>query len=188
MDPSEAREHLDLVDRILTEADRSMCVIGDVFVVWGLVAAAVDVVFQLVSTGRTSGWLGWLPVVLIPAAIAYTVVRAIQAKNSSDRLTTAGREYLNVVWVVFGLMAVAQSAAFHLFPGWSGSALWTLGGAIITVYVGMHGSRAAMLGGIVLLASLIVASFVPAYCGWILAAGMLLGYAGFGIAAMVHDA
>lgn len=187
MDPSEAREHLDLVDRILTETDRSMCVIGDVFVVWGVVAAAIDVVFQLVMTGRTPGWWAWLPLVLVPAAIAYTVVRSIQAKGSSDRLTTVGREYLNVVWVVFGLMAVVQSAAFHLFPGWAGAALWSLAAAIITLYVGMHGDRAGMLGGVVLLASMIVASFVPAYCGWILAGGMLLGYSGYGVAAMIYD-
>jgi hypothetical protein len=186
MDPSEARQHLDLVDRILTETDRSMCVIGDVFVVWGLVAAGIDVTFQLALTGRAPGWWQWLPLALIPLGIAYTIVRSIQAKNSSDRLTTVGREYLNVVWVVFGLMAVAQTAAFHLFPGWSAAALWTLAGAIITFYVGMHGNRAGMLGGIVLLASLIVASFVPAYCGWILAGGMVLGYTGFGVASMVR--
>ena len=187
MNPSEAREHLDLVDRILTEADRSLCVIGDLFVVWGLVAAAIDVVFQLALTGRVHGWWTWLPLVLIPGAIAYTFVRSIQAKNASDRMTTASRDYLNVVWVVFWLMAVAQSAAFHLFPGWSGAALWSLGAAIITFYVGLRGDRAGMLGGIVLIASMIVASFVPAYCGWILAAGMLLGYSGFGVAAMTRN-
>jgi hypothetical protein len=184
MDPSEAREHLDLVDRILTQTDRTMGVIGDVFVVWGLVAAAIDVIFQI---GPVAGWWQWLPLAAIPIATAYTVVRAIQVKSSSDRLTTAAREYLNVVWVVFVLTAVAQSAAYHLFPGWSGAALWTLAAAIVTFYIGMHGDRAGMLGGFVLLASMIVASFVPAYCGWILAGGMLLGYAGFGVAAMVRD-
>jgi len=188
MDPSEARDHLELVDRILTEADRSMGLIGDVFVVWGLVSAAIDVVFQLAIIGRMAGWWQWLPLALIPIAAAYTVVRAIQVKSSSDRLTMAGRDYLNVVWVVFGLTAVAQSAAYHLFPGWSGAALWTLAAAIVTFYVGLHGNRAGMLGGFVLLASLIVASFVPASCGWILAGGMVLGYAGFGVAAMVRDA
>lgn len=187
MNPSEAREHLDLVDRILTETDRSLCVIGDVFVAWGLVAAAIDVVFQLAVTGRAHGWWEWLPLVLIPAAILYTAVRSVQAKNASERMTVAGRDYLNVVWVVFGLMAVAQTAAFHLFPGWSGAALWTLAGAIITFYIALRGDRAALLGGIALIASMIVAGFVPAYCGWILAAGMLLGYSGFGIAAMTRN-
>jgi len=184
MDPSEAREHLDLVDRILTEADRSMGVIGDVFLVWGVVGAAIDLAFQL----ALSGWWQWLTLALIPIAITYTVVRAIQVKNASDRLTTAGREYLNVVWVVFGLTAVAQTAGYHLFPGWSAAALWTLAAAIVTFYVGMHGNRAGMVAGFVLLASMIAASFVPAYCGWILAAGMSLGYAGFGVVAMLHDA
>jgi hypothetical protein len=187
MDPSEAREHLDLVDRILTEADRSVCIIGDVFVVWGVVSAAIYVTYQLITTSRLAvGW-EWLPLSLILAAVGYTVFRVMRVKAESDRMTTAARDYLNVLWVVYGLTAIVQLGASHLFPGWSGAALWTLAAAIVTFYIGLRGDRAAMLGGCVLLASLVVASFVPANCGWILAGGMLLGYAGFGVAALLDN-
>ena len=94
-------------------------------------------------------------------------------------------EYLNVLWLVFGVTAVAQIAAYNIFAGWSAAALWTIASAVVTLYIGVHGNRRGLVGGVILIASLIAASFMPYVCGYVLAAGMLLGYSGFGVASML---
>jgi len=184
MDPSEAREHLDLVEQILTRSDRNVAVIGDLFLIWGMVPASIDVVIQLVQLRQLAPvWL-WVPFAFLVFAFGYTIVRVRGIKASADRLTTVTRDYLNVLWVVYGLTAIMQVAAFRLFPAWSGAALWSLAGAMVTLYIALNGNRVAMLGGCVLLASLVLAGFV-ALPGYVLAGGTLIGYAGFGVASML---
>jgi hypothetical protein len=53
----------------------------------------------------------------------------------------------------------------------------------------MHGNRRAQVAGILVVVSLIAANFAPpAIAGYILAAGMLGGYAGFGVSELLaHD-
>jgi hypothetical protein len=53
-------------------------------------------------------------------------------------------------------------------------------------FIGLHGNRRAQLAGIAVIVSLIAANFTdPAIAGYILAAGMVVGYAGFGLAEML---
>lgn len=185
MNPSEAREHLDLVDRILTRGDGEICIAADFFVVWGIVAAIIDIVVQLILGGKIGpNWLA-LPMASLALGIIYSIFRGRQLKRSSERQTLMQREYLNIIWLAVGVIAVAQLGAFRLFDNWSGAALWTVAASIVTFYVALHGNRRALLGGIVLLASLFVANFTPHLTGYVLAAGMLVGYTGFGVAALL---
>src|SRR5579872_2683899 len=99
MESSEAREHLDMVDRILSRADQSVCIGGEFFVVWGCASAALDLIAQLIMEGRlAANWLLAAGAVLA-VAIVFTIVRAAQMRRSADRKTLMQREYLNVLWV-----------------------------------------------------------------------------------------
>lgn len=185
MESSEAREHLDLVDRVMAEADQTVFVFADFFLVWGIASALLDVMFQLRVDGRTGDSAFVVSAVILAFAIVYSIVRGRMLSNRNRRMSRVQHEYLNVLWIVFGVTAVAQMAAFNIFNGWSAAALWTIASAVVTLYVGMHGNRRGTVGGIILIASLIVASFMPHICGYVLAAGMLLGYSGFGVATML---
>jgi hypothetical protein len=185
METTEAREHLDLVDRVLAQADQTVFVGGDIFLVWGIASALLDVVFQLRVEGRVGDSAFIVSAIGLAAAIVYSIVRGRALALHSTRMSRVQHEYLNVLWLVFSVTAVAQIGAFNIFTAWSAAALWTIASAIVTFYIGMHGSRRGTVGGVILVASLIVASFMPHVSGYVLAAGMLLGYSGFGLATML---
>ncbi|MDQ2993007.1 MAG: hypothetical protein M3R30_09355, partial [Candidatus Eremiobacteraeota bacterium] len=177
MDPSEAREHLDLVDRILTRSDENVCLVGDIFVVWGIASALTDLIFQLIISGKIAEGWQWVSAASLICAVLYTIIRVRRGQRSLARMTLAARDYVNVLWVVFGLTAVAQVGAYHFFVGWTAPALWTLAASILTWYIALSGRNVfALIGGCVLVVSLIAASYV-ALPGYVLAGGMLLGYA-----------
>ncbi|HEY5094106.1 MAG TPA: hypothetical protein VII69_03210 [Candidatus Eremiobacteraceae bacterium] len=185
METSEAREHLEIVDRVLSQADQTVFVGGDIFLVWGIASGSLDVVFQLGAESRIG--VAWYAAVALAFALAivYTIIRVRGLSSHSKRMSRAQYEYLNVLWLVFGITAVASSAAFNIFSGWSAAALWTIAAAIVTAYIAIHGNRRAAVGAVILIASLVAASFMPHVPGYVLAAGMLVGYSGFGLATML---
>ena len=185
MDTSEAREHLEIVDRVLAEADRTVYVIGDFFIVWGLASALLDLIYQFRLDGRVGDNAFIVAAIGLAAAIVYTIVRARGLAANGRRMSRVQRDYVNVLWVVFGITAIAQIAAYNIFAGWSSAALWTIASAVVASYVGLHGNRRGIVGGVVLVASLIVASSMPHVAGYVLAAGMVIGYAGFGVASLL---
>jgi hypothetical protein len=73
--------------------------------------------------------------------------------------------------------------AFYIFSGWASAAIWSFAEAIVLLFIGLHGNRRAQICGVLLVVSVVIANFSPATTiGYVLAAGMFAGYAGFGIA------
>jgi hypothetical protein len=169
----------------MAEADQTVCVFADFFLVWGLASALLDVVNQLRVDGRVGDSAFIVSAAGLAFAIVYSIVRGRSLAVRNRRMSRVQHEYLNVLWLVFGVTAVAQIAAYNIFAGWSAAALWTIASAVVTLYIGVHGNRRGLVGGVILIASLIAASFMPYVCGYVLAAGMLLGYSGFGVASML---
>src|SRR3981081_4728524 len=101
MDTSEAREHLDIVDRVLSQTEQTVCVGGDLFVVWGFASALLDVIFQLRVDGRVGDSSFIVPAVGLAFAIVYSIVRGRSLARSSNRMSRVQHEYLNVLWLVF---------------------------------------------------------------------------------------
>jgi hypothetical protein len=96
------------------------------------------------------------------------------------------REFFNVLWLTLALAFVANVGAFNLFAGWGGAAIWTFTEAIVLFFIGMHGNRRAQVAGVLVVVSLVAANFVStSIAGYVLAAGMLVGYAGFGVAELL---
>ena len=186
MDATQARDHIEMVERILVESQQRLCAGGEFFVVWGLYSAAATIVWQLINN-RVAGYsLLWLTGACLLGAVVFSRIRGRQFRLGAARRSLVQREFFNVTWLAVGLAFVANVAAFNVFSGWAQAAIWTFAETLVLFYIGMHGNRRALLGGIVMIASLVAANFVgDATAGYVLGAGMLLGYAGFGVAELL---
>ncbi len=186
IDAERARDHIEMVERILAESQQRLCAGGEYFAVWGTASASITLVAQLAGHGVIPqiAWL-WLPIVLL-AASTFSVVRARSMRHRTARTSLLQREFFNVLWITIALAFLVDAAAFRIFSGMASAAIWNVVSAIVLFYIGLHGNRRAQIAGILVLGSLIAANFVPsAIVGYVLAAGMLFGYAGFGVAELL---
>jgi hypothetical protein len=186
MDAAQAREHIEMVDRILAESQQRLCCGGEYFVVWGIVSAFITLLFQLVDQRAISvGALWSIPIVLL-AGVGFSIVRGRSTRPVLARSSLLQREFFNVLWLTLGLAFVVDAAAFRIFPGIASAAIWSVAAAIVLFYIGMHGNRRAQIAGVLVLVSLVAANFVaPSIAGYVLAAGMLAGYSGFGLSELL---
>jgi MFS family permease len=183
---SQARDHIEMVDRILAESHPRLCSGGEYFVVWGVISAFVTIVAKLVDQGAVPAAGLWsIPVVLVAGAI-FSIVRARLNQRVLTRSSLVQREFFNVLWLTLGLAFVVNIAVYRIFTGLAAAAIWSVAEAIVLLYIGMHGNRRAQVAGVLVVVSLIAANFSPAnVAGYVLAAGMLVGYGGFGVSELL---
>ena len=187
MNPSEARQHLEMAERIVADSTRHLplCAVGLFFVIWGLFGGSCDLVFDLWRHQVLPSAALWsLPALLVVAVVGSILYGRYLGEHRTS-LTFLHREFLTILGVTIGVTWLAAWGAWRLFPGFSTSALWSVAGSIVLFYIAFHANRRALAGGIILLASLIAANFMANIEGYILAGGMFLGYAGFGLAEML---
>jgi hypothetical protein len=182
MDAAKAREHIEMVQQILAESSQRLCYGGPYFIIWGLYSGAATVSWQLIHDRVLPVSSVWFQIALLVAAIAVTVVRARMRPPDEERRSLVQREFFNVLWLTIGLSFIVNVGAFNLFPGFASAAIWSFAEAIVLLYIGMHGNRRAQIAGVAVVVSMIVANFLPNLAGYVLAAGMVAGYAGFGLA------
>jgi hypothetical protein len=186
IDATQARDHVEMVDRILARSQERLCTGGEFFVVWGLFSGFVTAVWQLIDNGLLPRSALWFSVAALAAAIIFSIARGRYYSQRKERRTLLESEFFNILWLTLGLAFLANWTAFNLFTGWGQAAIWTFAESIVLLYMGLHGNRRALIGGIVMVASMVAANFVsPSIAGYVLAAGMVAGYAGFGIAEML---
>ncbi len=186
MTAPQARDHIEMVNRILAESQQRLCAGGEYFVVWGIGSALVTIVFQLGDRSLVPSAALWsVPVVLAVCAI-FSILRGRSTRAALARSSLLQREFFNVLWLTLGLAFVVDVAVSRIFAGVASAAIWSVAQAIVLLYIGMHGNRRAQVAGILVVVSLIAANFAPpAIAGYILAAGMLGGYAGFGVSELL---
>jgi hypothetical protein len=191
MDPSEARDHLELADRIVAASTRELCLTyaAPFFIVWGIAAGTVDLIYGLILRGVAPDSTQWIGMGLLVAAVVFSAVygRRIRA-HATSAMTFLEREFLNVLWIAMAVAFVANVGAVNLFTPAAIGALYTIAASIVLFYIGLHANRRALIGGIVLIVSLVVAGFNPAYADYVLCAGFYIGYAGFGVAELAASA
>jgi hypothetical protein len=189
IDTAQARDHLEMVDRILAEVQPRLCSGGEYFVIWGVASAAITVVSYLVNTGQAPVSALWLAFLFLAACVAFSILRRRFTRGALARSSLVQREFFNVLWVTLGLAVIVDVAASRIFPGIASAAIWSVAEAIVLLYIGMHGNRRAQVAGVLVVVSLVVANFAaPSLTAYILAAGMLLGYGGFGLSELLaHD-
>jgi MFS family permease len=183
----EARDHLEMVERILAESrQQRLCSGGEYFVVWGIVGAYITVLTSLVHQGNAPVAALWSIPIAIVAGALFSILRGRITRAALGRSSLVQREFFNVLWLTLGLAFVADVAVYRIFFGLAGAAIWSIAEAIVLLYIGMHGNRRAQIAGALVVASLVAANFcAPGIAAYVLAAGMLVGYAGFGIAELL---
>jgi hypothetical protein len=183
---SEARNHIEMVDRILAESHQRLCAGGEYFVVWGVGSALITILFQVVDQRLAPAAALWSVPLILLVCIAISVLRSRQTRYVLQRSSLVQREFFNVLWLTLGLAFVVDAAVFRIFAGIASAAIWSVAEAIVLLYIGMHGNRRAQVAGVLVVVSLIAANFAsPSVAGYILGAGMLVGYAGFGVSELL---
>ncbi len=181
IDAAQAREHIEMVDRILAESHQRLCSGGEHFVVWGIGSAYVPVIFQLVDAGVVAAAALWSVPIVLAACAVFSILRGRLTRRMLQRSSLVQREFFNVLWLTLGLAFVVNVAVYRIFSGAAAAAIWSVAEAIVLLYIGMHGNRRAQIAGVMIVVSLIIANFAPpTFVGYVLGAGMLVGYAGFG--------
>jgi hypothetical protein len=170
-----------MVDRILTQAEREpIRLMPGLIIVWGLVAAAIDVGQQMLVSGIGGHAGEWMTSAALAAGIVYSIAISVSIARSSsfDRVSLTEVRMGRVMGAVWFTVLVAAFAQPHVFAGWGGAAVWSMGAAITMLIGGFNGDRRALTGGVILLASVLAANYaLPATPGYVLAAGFILGYA-----------
>jgi MFS family permease len=186
IDAAQAREHIEMVDRILAETQQRLCCGGEYFVVWGIASAFITVLAQLVDQSLVRPTALWsIPAVLLASAV-FSIARSRLTRQVLQRSSLVQREFFNVLWLTLGLAFVVDAAVFRIFAGIASAAIWSVAEAIVLLYIGMHGNRRAQVAGVLVVVSLIAANIAsPSVAGYILGAGMLVGYAGFGVSELL---
>lgn len=181
MNASEAREHLEMVDRILARADeKPLRLVPGMLIAWGIASAAIDAGQQLyvLHVGGQAG--DWIANAALLIGILYTVALsfAVMRNHGYERVSTTEKRIGRTFGAVWFTVLVAAFAQPHVFPGWSGAAIWSMGAAIMMLTVGFDGDKRGLVGGFILLASVLAGNYLwPQTPGFPLAAGFVLGYA-----------
>lgn len=182
IDAAQARDHLEMVQRILEESQPRLCSGGEYFVVWGIASAYATVCSALIAQGAAPHGMVWSIFAVLAAGGIFSGVRARLTRRILQRSSLIQREFFNVLWLALGLAFITNIAVYRIFSGMASAAVWSVAEAIILLYIGMHGNRRAQVAGVLVVVSLVVANFAPApITAYVLGAGMLFGYGGFGL-------
>ena len=85
-DAAQARDHIEMVDRILAEAHPRLCAGGEYFVIWGIASAYITIAAHLVRLGLLPAAALWsLPVVLAACATSRCFAAARRSAFSRAR-------------------------------------------------------------------------------------------------------
>jgi len=176
MDAREARDHLEMVDRILTQAQEGRPVrpYAWPFIILGTAAAMLLAGQQLAVDGH-GVVLIWAGGILMVGGYASLIAARITLNRNSGRVSVAEArrgEASSAVWTAVFIAAFAQP---FIFTHWASGAIWNLGGAIQMLIFGFGGDRRALAGGLILAASMPAANWSP-QPGYVLAGGFILGY------------
>jgi len=184
---ADARDHLEMVDRILGEANTGACDSGaGYYIVWGIFGALCDIAAQLVWVGHRSMAFYIPAVIALVVAITLSIYWSAQERRS-PRISRVDR-FVGFVFSAATLSAaVAAIGGHNLLPQWAEGAIWSIAIAVPLFVLGFMDQRRSLVGAAVLIGSVVVANFVPpALTGYALAAGMLAGLTLTGL--MMHFA
>jgi hypothetical protein len=192
MNRSEAREHLEMADSIVAASTRELSLryAAPFFIVWGIAAGSVDLIYGLIQRHAAPEWAQWIGAAFLAGAVIFSAVYGSRGRYKRS-MTFLEREYLNVLWIAMSVAFAAFAAnfgSFGFFTVTGMGAIWTIAASIVAFYIGMHANRRALAGGIVMIVSLFVAGYVPAYGEYVLCAGFYVGYAGFGVSELLTRA
>src|SRR5271166_2744803 len=103
IDTGEARDHIEMVDRILAESHQRLCTGGEYFVVWGLGSAIITILFQLADRGLLPPGALWSVPFVLAVCLVFSIARGRSTRAMVARSSLVQREFFNVLWLTIGL-------------------------------------------------------------------------------------
>lgn len=186
IDAAQARDHVEMIDRILAESHQRLCAGGEYFVAWGAASAYATVFSGLIVRGVIPGAAVWSIPAVLACAVIFSVVRTRATRQILQRSSLVQREFFNVIWLTITLAFIADTVVNRIFSGMASAAVWSIAEATVLLYIGLHGNRRAQIAGVLVVVSMVAANYAPQnLAGYILGAGMLFGYAGFGVSELL---
>jgi hypothetical protein len=176
VDTNEAREHLEMVDRILSRAEPAKN-----YRPWTWAIIIVGIAAALIQAGGQAAVNGHGYAVEIAGAVLmgcgyiYMAWVSYGARRNVERMSTSEARIGKACSAVWVAVVIAFFAQPHIWSMWAAGAIWNLGGAIQMLMFGFFGDRRALIGGLLLAISIVAANYVSAP-GYALAAGFVLGY------------
>lgn len=176
MDAARAKQDLEMVDRIITTADRSLNDNWVMYVSWGTFGFLVLLEKHLIA----SGWKhsADVPYAFAPMAVALILsIREGKRIRAQGRWTLMDRQASIVLGITIGVLfaVTAVSSITRAVDGRAGSLFFNAGLGTAFLILGCQASRIMLAGGLILVASAMAACFSPDYFFAILAAGMFGG-------------
>lgn len=181
INPSQASAQLEMVDRILSRTDRTVHLSGWIYIVWGLAAALTDVMFQLYVDHRVGVAGLAIAGAAVLVAVGFMVFHLRRLRRGVERVAHVQRQVGSMFFACWIGAIVVSYASPHIFAGWAQGAIWSVCAAITLLFIGLQGDRRALWAAAVLLASVIAASALYPFAGYVMAAGFLIAYTGFGL-------
>lgn len=184
LDREQAADHLQMVDRILSRADDRVSLSGSPFIIWGFVAAVMNLGIQM-FTQRGSASLLWISVALLLMALSYMVYFTMVMRKQ-ERRGLLDRHIGNVFLIAWIVALFVTTFANHLIAGWTQAAVWSMMfGAAMMYCASLARSAVVFAGGVVMILSIVVANYFLHDVGYIIAAGDIIGMCGAGFALML---
>src|SRR5579872_6409883 len=176
MDAREAREQLEMVDRILSRAEPPK---GHrpwtwALVVLGIAAALLEVGSQVSRDGHGNAVIE-AGAGLMAAGYLYMIWVAVVSKRNAGRLPAGEARIGKASAAVWTAIFIAFWAQPHIFSDWALGAIWNVGGAIQMLMFGYFGDRRAFIAGLLIALSIPAANWSP-QPGYVLAGGFIVGY------------
>lgn len=176
MDAARAKHDLEMVDRIITTADRSLHDNWVMYVAWGMFGFLVLLERHLIATG-------WKHSADMPYAIAPMVLALIFSIREGKRIRAQGRWTLMdrqasiVLGITIGVLfaVTVVSTITGAVESHAGSLFFNAGLGTAFLILGCQASRTMLVAGVALVVSALAACFSPEYFFLILAAGMFGG-------------
>lgn len=178
MDAHEAREHIEMVDRILDRAERKRLRFrpwASLLITFGIGAAMAEAGWQWALNGGPPTLIR-IGAAIIVLGYVYMIAASIYERRSGVCDTVEEQFKGRIIGAVWLCIIVSAFAQPHIFSSWANAAIFNVGSAIQMMIVGFTGDRRSTAAGVVILVSLIAANIFSAYTGYILAAGMIFGY------------
>jgi hypothetical protein len=176
VDAARAKQDLEMVDRIITTADRNLHDNWVMYVAWGTFGFLVLLEKQLIASGWKQS--ADVPYAIAPMALAMVLsIREGKRIRKQGRWTLMDRQASIVLGITMGILfaVTGVSAITQTVDSRAGSLFFNTGLGTAFLILGCQASRTMLVGGSILVASAIAACFSPEYFFAILAAGMFGG-------------
>jgi len=176
MESSEAREHLDAVDRIVAATDRTVRLPPLFLIVVGLVCALIDGARQARGLGIEVPADRYIQLPLIALIVVVGLIESRRSQRAGRESLIAGYAGAAFFCAFIVTMTLNITAQHRFITDVGMSLVWSASFSMALLFAGMMGSRLLLASGAAMLACTAIAAYADTWLPGTLAIGWLLGF------------